>query len=113
MKHQKVSVDFWAMFQTMFSYGVLTILCFVMIRLMQAVYLLPQRLKRHQEKIENTLTELQTRFPDLNITAKDLEKFEKEMDEPYDREIGEECDELNVDAEEGEDVKPEENKKDD
>ncbi|XP_046963524.1 RING finger protein PFF0165c [Vanessa cardui] len=112
MRHQHVNVDYWSMFQTMFTYGVLTILCWVMIRLFHAVFTLPRRLQAQQENIQNTLKELQKRFPDLNITAEDLAKVGSEMDELYERDPGNENDEPN-EEEEKENEKPEENKKDD
>ncbi|XP_047528880.1 uncharacterized protein LOC125065364 [Vanessa atalanta] len=113
MRHQHVNVDYWSMFQTMFTYGVLTILCWVMIRLFHAVFSLPRRLQAQQRTIENTLAELQKRFPDLNITAEDLAKVGCELDELYEGDPGNVDDEPNEESEEKEKVKPEENKKDD
>ncbi|XP_045446898.1 uncharacterized protein LOC123655105 [Melitaea cinxia] len=81
MKHQQVSVDYWTMLQTMFTYGVLSALCWIMLRLFHAVFTLPRRLRSQQENIQNTLQDLQKRFPDLNITEEDLQNAEKELDD--------------------------------
>ncbi|XP_034829609.1 uncharacterized protein [Maniola hyperantus] len=81
MKHQEVSVDYWAMLKTMFTYGALTALCWIMLRLFHAVFTLPRRLRSQQENIQNTLKDLQKRFPDLNITEEDLMNAEKELEE--------------------------------
>lgn len=61
MKHQQVSVDYWTMLQTMFTYGVLSALCWIMLRLFHAVFTLPRRLRSQQENIQNTLQDLQVR----------------------------------------------------
>ncbi|CAH0729214.1 unnamed protein product, partial [Brenthis ino] len=81
MKHQQVNVDYWAMAKTMFTYGALTALCWIMLRLFHTVFTLPRRLRSQQENIQNTLQELQKRFPDLNITEDDLKNAEKELEE--------------------------------
>ncbi|CAH2105320.1 unnamed protein product [Euphydryas editha] len=81
MKHQQVSVDYWAMLQTMFTYGALSALCWIMLRLFHAVFTLPRRLRSQQENIQNTLQDLQKRYPDLNITEEDLKNAEKELEE--------------------------------
>lgn len=81
MKHQQVNVDYWAMAKTMFTYGALTALCWIMLRLFHAVFTLPRKLRSQQDNIQNTLQELQKRFPDLNITEEDLKNAEKELEE--------------------------------
>ncbi|KAL0832568.1 hypothetical protein ABMA28_000769 [Loxostege sticticalis] len=81
MKSQQVSVDYWAMGKAMFVYVVLTGMCWLMLRLFNAVFMLPRRLRSQQENIQNTLQELQKRFPDLNITEDDLKNAEKELEE--------------------------------
>ncbi|XP_038223039.1 uncharacterized protein LOC119840478 [Zerene cesonia] len=81
MKHQEVGVDYWAMLKTMFAYGALTGLGWIMLRLFHAVFTLPRRLRSQQNDIQNSLKELQKRFPDLNITEEDLRNAEKELDE--------------------------------
>ncbi|CAK1545941.1 unnamed protein product [Leptosia nina] len=81
MKHQEVTVDYWAMLKTMFTYGALTGLGWIMLRLFHAVFTLPRRLRSQQNDIQNSLKELQRRFPDLDITEEDLKNAEKELDE--------------------------------
>ncbi|XP_023934624.1 uncharacterized protein LOC112043449 [Bicyclus anynana] len=81
MKHQEVSVDYWAMLKSMFTYGALAALCWIMLRLFHTAFTLPRRLRSQQENIQNTLKDLQARFPDLNITEEDLINAEKEFDE--------------------------------
>ncbi|OWR44634.1 uncharacterized protein LOC116766903 [Danaus plexippus] len=81
MKHQEVTVDYWTMVKTMFSYGALTALCWIMLRLFHTVYTMPRRFRSQQENIQHTLQELQKRFPDLNITEEDLNNAEKELEE--------------------------------
>ncbi|CAH4035654.1 unnamed protein product [Pieris brassicae] len=81
MKHQEVSVDYWAMLKSMFTYGIITGLGWVMIRLFHAVFMLPRRLRSQQNDMQNSLKELQNRFPDLNLTEEDLKNAEKELDE--------------------------------
>ncbi|XP_026322484.1 uncharacterized protein LOC113232074 [Hyposmocoma kahamanoa] len=81
MKHQQVSVDYWAMGKAMLTYGALTGLVWLMLRLFSAMFSLPRRLRAQQESMQNTLAELQRRYPDLNITEEDLRDAEKELDE--------------------------------
>ncbi|XP_028178004.1 uncharacterized protein LOC135074113 [Ostrinia nubilalis] len=81
MKTQQVGVDYWAMGKAMFVYMALTAMCWVMLRLFNAVFMLPRRLRTQQQNIQNTLEELQKRFPDLNITEEDLKNAEKELEE--------------------------------
>ncbi|XP_053603539.1 uncharacterized protein LOC128671240 [Plodia interpunctella] len=81
MKHQQVSVDYWSMGKAMLVYGGLTILCWIMLRLFNTVFTLPRRLRAQHENIQDTLKELQRRFPDMNITEEDLKEAEKELDE--------------------------------
>ncbi|XP_061711381.1 uncharacterized protein LOC133520761 [Cydia pomonella] len=81
MKTQQVGVDFWAMAKSMFTYGALTALCWVMLRLFSAVFTLPRRMRQQQQTIQQSLQELQRRFPDLNITEEDLINAEKELDD--------------------------------
>ncbi|XP_072939828.1 uncharacterized protein [Epargyreus clarus] len=81
MKHQQVNVDYWSMLKTMFVYGALTALCWLMLRLFNTVFMLPRRLRAQQENIQNSLQELQRRFPDLDITEEDLKNAEKELEE--------------------------------
>lgn len=59
MKHQEVTVDYWTMVKTMFSYGALTALCWIMLRLFHTVYTMPRRFRSQQENIQHTLQELQ------------------------------------------------------
>ncbi|XP_063360217.1 uncharacterized protein LOC134649398 [Cydia amplana] len=81
MKTQQVGVDFWAMAKSMFTYGALTALCWIMLRLFSAVFTLPRRMRQQQQTIQQSLQELQRRFPDLNITEEDLVNAEKELDD--------------------------------
>ncbi|PZC85475.1 uncharacterized protein LOC110383996 [Helicoverpa armigera] len=81
MKHQQVSVDYWAMFKSMAMYGVLTVLGWMMLRLFNAVFSLPRRLRTQQENIQATLEEFQRRYPDLNVTEEDIKNAEKELEE--------------------------------
>ncbi|XP_063619247.1 uncharacterized protein LOC134792053 isoform X1 [Cydia splendana] len=81
MKTQQVGVDFWAMAKSMFTYGALTALCWIMLRLFSAVFTLPRRMRQQQQTIQQSLQELQRRFPDLNITEEDLINAEKELDD--------------------------------
>ncbi|CAF4813840.1 unnamed protein product [Pieris macdunnoughi] len=81
MKRQEVSVDYWAMLKSMFTYGIMTGLGWVMLRLFHAVFMLPRRLRSQQNDMQNSLKELQKRFPDLNLTEEDLKNAEKELDE--------------------------------
>ncbi|XP_026755327.1 uncharacterized protein LOC113515356 [Galleria mellonella] len=81
MKNQQVSVDYWAMGKAMLLYGILTVLCWIMLRLFNMVFLLPRRLRSQQENIQQTLQEFKKRFPDLNITEEDLKNAEKELEE--------------------------------
>ncbi|KAI8424047.1 hypothetical protein MSG28_002677 [Choristoneura fumiferana] len=81
MKSQQVSVDYWAMGKAMMTYGALTALCWLMMRLFGAVFTLPRRLRAQQQTIQESLQELQRRFPDLNITEEDLINAEKELEE--------------------------------
>ncbi|CAH2241865.1 uncharacterized protein LOC120626492 [Pararge aegeria] len=81
MKHQEVSVDYWTMLKTMFTYGALAALCWIMLRLFHTVFTLPRRLRSQQESIQNTLKDLQGRYPDLNLTEEDLVEAEKEFEE--------------------------------
>ncbi|XP_013200208.1 uncharacterized protein LOC106142843 [Amyelois transitella] len=80
MKHQQVSVDYWSMGKAMVVYGALTILCWVMLRLFNTVFTLPRRLRAQHENVQETLKELQKRFPDLNITEEELKEAEKELE---------------------------------
>ncbi|KAM3960946.1 uncharacterized protein ACR2FA_004898 [Aphomia sociella] len=89
MKHQQVSVDYWAMGKAMLVYGVLTIMCWLMLRLFNTVFMLPRRLRAQQENIQHTLQELQKRFPDLNITEEDLKNAEKDLEEYMKEEVKE------------------------
>ncbi|CAB3236682.1 unnamed protein product [Arctia plantaginis] len=81
MRHQQVSVDYWAMLKSMMIYGVLTFLGWMMFRLFNAVFSLPRRLRTQQQNIQETLQEFQRRYPDLNITEDDLKNAEKELEE--------------------------------
>ncbi|KAF9417767.1 hypothetical protein HW555_005181 [Spodoptera exigua] len=81
MKHQQVSVDYWAMLKSMLMYGVLTALGWFMLRLFNAVFSLPRRLRTQQENIQATLEEFQRRYPDLNVTEDDIKNAEKELEE--------------------------------
>ncbi|KAJ2951874.1 hypothetical protein O0L34_g4117 [Tuta absoluta] len=81
MKHQQVSVDFWAMGKAMVTYGVLTALVWLMLKLLGSCFTLPSRLRAQNQSMEDTLKELQRRFPDLDITKEDLENAEKEFEE--------------------------------
>ncbi|XP_049869826.1 uncharacterized protein LOC126369450 [Pectinophora gossypiella] len=81
MKNQQVSVDYWAMGKAMVTYGVLTALVWLMLRLVGAVFTLPRKLRAQQENMEATLRDLQRRYPDLNITEEDLKNAEKELEE--------------------------------
>lgn len=76
MKSQQVSVDYWAMGKAMFVYVVLTGMCWLMLRLFNAVFMLPRRLRSQQENIQNTLQELQVRIKE-NSGAHNLEHFDK------------------------------------
>ncbi|KAL4711698.1 hypothetical protein ACJJTC_003465 [Scirpophaga incertulas] len=80
MKHQEVNVDYWAMAKAMLVYVTLTGLCWLMLRLFNAVFTLPGKLRAQQQNVQNTLQELQ-RFPDLNISEEDLQNAEKELEE--------------------------------
>ncbi|KPJ19311.1 hypothetical protein RR48_02382 [Papilio machaon] len=80
MKHQQVNVDYWSMGKAMLMYGALTALCWLMLRLFNTVFTLPRRLRSQQENIQNTLQELQKRFPDLDITEEDLLNADKELE---------------------------------
>ncbi|KOB67518.1 Uncharacterized protein OBRU01_17388 [Operophtera brumata] len=81
MKHQQVSVDYWAMCKAIIMYGGLTVMGWIMMRLFNTVFTLPRRMRAQQDHIQNTLAELQRRFPDLNITEEDLQNAEKELEE--------------------------------
>ncbi|KAJ8733484.1 hypothetical protein PYW08_001782 [Mythimna loreyi] len=81
MKHQQVSVDYWAMLKSMAMYGVLTVLGWMMLRLFNAVFSLPRRLRTQQENIQATLEEFQRRYPDLNVTEEDIRNADKELEE--------------------------------
>uniref|UniRef100_A0A2H1WY40 SFRICE_030868 n=1 Tax=Spodoptera frugiperda TaxID=7108 RepID=A0A2H1WY40_SPOFR len=81
MKHQQVSVDYWAMLKSMLMYGVLTALGWLMLRLFNAVFSLPRRLRTQQENIQATLEEFQRRYPDQNVTEDDIKNAEKELEE--------------------------------
>lgn len=59
MKNQQVNVDYWAMAKAMFMYLTITGMCWLMLRLFNAVFMLPRRLRNQQENIQNTLMELQ------------------------------------------------------
>ncbi|XP_037969409.2 uncharacterized protein LOC105380326 [Plutella xylostella] len=111
MKHQEVGVDFWAMGKAMLTYGALTALCWVMLRLFNTVFTLPRRLRAQQDQIQNSLKDLQKRFPDLNITEEDLQNAEKELDDLIKENDKEKEDKLKKEAIEEEAV-PEETKKD-
>ncbi|CAK1598520.1 unnamed protein product [Parnassius mnemosyne] len=80
MKHQQVNVDYWAMAKAMLTYGALTALCWLMLRLFNMVFQLPRKLRTQQENIQSSLKELQKRFPDLNITEEDLVNADKELE---------------------------------
>lgn len=68
MKHQQVNVDYWAMAKSMFTYGALTALCWIMLRLFHAVFTLPRKLRSQQDNIQNTLQELQVfRYLRINV----------------------------------------------
>ncbi|XP_075971996.1 uncharacterized protein LOC142973861 [Anticarsia gemmatalis] len=81
MKHQQVSVDYWAVAKAMLMYGGLTVLGWLMLRLFNAVFTLPRRLRTQQEHIQATLQEFQRRYPDLQVTEEDLRNAEKELEE--------------------------------
>ncbi|GBP09424.1 hypothetical protein EVAR_76465_1 [Eumeta japonica] len=59
MKNQQVGVDFSAMAKAMLTYGAVTVLCWLMLRLFGAVFSLPQRIRAQQNQIQNSLQELQ------------------------------------------------------
>ncbi|KAJ0178967.1 hypothetical protein K1T71_005742 [Dendrolimus kikuchii] len=81
MKNQQVNVDYWAMLQSMFVYGLLTALGWLMLRLFNTVFMLPRRLRAHQDTLQDTLEELKRRYPDLNFTEEDIKEAEKELEE--------------------------------
>ncbi|CAH0605585.1 unnamed protein product [Chrysodeixis includens] len=81
MKNQQVSVDFWAMAKSMMMYGFLTLAGWMMLRLFNAVFSLPRRLRTQQQNIQATLQEFQRRYPDLNVTEEDIKNAEKELEE--------------------------------
>lgn len=62
MKNQQVSVDFWAMAKSMMMYGFLTLAGWMMLRLFNAVFSLPRRLRTQQQNIQATLQEFQVGF---------------------------------------------------
>lgn len=59
MKNQQVNVDYWAMLKGMFTYGVLTAMGWLMLRLFNTVFMLPRRLQASQQSLQDTLQELQ------------------------------------------------------
>ncbi|KOB67520.1 Uncharacterized protein OBRU01_17389 [Operophtera brumata] len=64
MKHQQVSVDYWAMCKAIIMYGGLTVMGWIMMRLFNTVFTLPRRMRAQQDHIQNTLAELQFSYPE-------------------------------------------------
>lgn len=59
MKSQEVNVDYWAMLKGMLTYGALTAAGWVMMRLFSMVFTFPRRMRAQQDRIQNTLEDLQ------------------------------------------------------
>ncbi|RVE45816.1 hypothetical protein evm_009497 [Chilo suppressalis] len=81
MKNQQVNVDYWAMGKAMCVYIALTAMCWLMLRLFNMIFMLPRRLRAQHQNIQQTLEDLQKRFPNLNITEEDLKNAEKELED--------------------------------
>lgn len=81
MKHQQVSVDYWTMGKAMLMYIAMTVMGWIMLRLLNTIITFPRRMRSQQANLQNTLDELQRRFPDMNITEEDLKNAEKELEE--------------------------------
>lgn len=75
MLNQKVSVDVWAMFQSMLGYSALAILGGIFIRLIVAAFTLPSRLRQQKDKIQKSLDELKV-YTKINICINNIYRYD-------------------------------------
>lgn len=75
MKHQKVSVDVWAMLQSMGGYLAVVVLGGVLLRLLVAVVSLPSRLNKQRQDVQQAMLKLQVGIITQSVLHSNMAKW--------------------------------------